>query len=84
MENKTTVPLILYESQMQQKTNIIKWLIATICFLILVLGIAIIMFVSFIGSYDIYGYSQDGKGINNVNSGEQGDVINESTIENDD
>lgn len=84
MENKTTVPLILYESQMQQKTNIIKWLIATICFLILVLGIAIIMFVSFIGKYNIVSYKQDGKGINNINSGEQGDVINESTIKNDD
>lgn len=84
MENKTTVPLILYESQMQQKTNIIKWLIATICFLILVLGIAIIMFVSFINSFSFVGYDQDGKGINNVNSGEQGDIINESTIENDD
>ena len=42
------------------------------------------MFVLFMGKYNIVGYDQDGKGINNINSGEQGDVINESTIKNDD
>ena len=83
MENKS-VPLIIYESEMQHKTSIIKWLITVICLLILVLGIAVWLFVSFINNYNFVGYDQNGEGINNVNTGEQGDIINESTITNDD
>lgn len=82
MKESKSVPLIIYESEMNHKTNIIKWLILIICFLILVLGVSVWLFVSFIGSYDFYGYTQDGEGVNNVNTGEQGDIINESTINN--
>ena len=80
-ENKAkSVPLIIYENEMKHKTNIIKGLISLLFVLTIIFGIAVYLFMSFIGSYDFYGYTQDGEGINNVNTGKQGDVINESTI----
>lgn len=77
-----SVPLIIYESEMKHKTNIIKGLLGVIVLLLIILGVAIYMFMSFINAHDFYGYDQDGEGINNINSGTQGDVINESTIKN--
>ena len=71
-----SVPLIIYESEMKHKTNIIKWLFSIIISLIIVLFISIYLFLSFINSYDFVGYEQDGDGINNINTGQQGDVIN--------
>ena len=79
-----SVPLLIYESEMKHKTNIIKGLLAIIFLLIVVLGISVFLFISFINSFNFIGYNQNGKGINNVNSGTQGDLINESTITNDD
>lgn len=84
MKESKSVPLIIYESEMQHKTNIIKGLIALLFLLVIIFGISVYMFIAFINSYSFVGYDQDGEGINNVNTGEQGDVINESTIKNDD
>ena len=84
-ENKAkSVPLIIYENEMKHKTKIITGLLIALGLVLIILGVAIYMFMSFISSYDFYGYTQDGKGINNVNTGKQGDVINESTINNKD
>lgn len=76
-----SVPLIIYESEMQHKTSIIKGLFMILCLVLTILGVTIYLFVSYINAYDFTGYSQDGNGVNNINSGEQGDVINESNIE---
>lgn len=88
MNNQETkaksVPLIIYENEMKHKTRIITGLLSVLLVLLIIFGVAIYMFMSFISSYDFYGYTQDGKGINNVNTGKQGDVINESTINNKD
>lgn len=82
-ENKAkSVPLLIYENEMRHKKHIIVGLFTVLGILLLVLGVAIYMFMSFIGSFDRVSYDQDGKGINNVNTGKQGDVINESTITN--
>lgn len=81
-ENRVkSVPLLIYENEMQHKINIIKLLFVVICLILTILGITIYLFISFISAYDFTGYSQDGNGINNINSGEQGDVVNESNIE---
>lgn len=77
-----SVPLIIYESEMKHKTNIIKGLLILLSLFLVVFGITIYLFMSFIGSYDFVGYDQDGEGINNINSGSQGDIINESNITN--
>lgn len=75
-----SVPLLIYESEMKHKTNIIKGLLVVIMLLIIVFGITVYLFMEFIGSYDYSKYSQDGEGVNNINSGTQGDIINESDI----
>ena len=80
-ENKTkSVPLLIYENEMKHKTNIIKGLLGIILALIIVLGLTVYLFMSFISLYDYSKYKQDGNGINNINSGSQGDLINESNI----
>ena len=78
MKETKNIPFIVYESEMQSKTTIIKGLIILSSILVLVLGITIYLFVSFIGSYDYSKYSQNGNGVNNVNSGTQGNITNES------
>lgn len=75
-----SVPLIIYENEMRHKTNIIKGLFVMLGLSFIVLGVTIYLFMSFISSYDFTGYTQDGNGINNLNNGTQGDVINESDI----
>lgn len=83
MKNKSkSVPLIIYESEMKHKNNIIGGLMGIICLLIIILGISIYFFISFINSYDYVSYEQDGEGVNNINSGYQGDVVNGSKITN--
>lgn len=77
-----SVPLIIYESEMKHKTNIIKGLLVLLFTIIIIFGISIYLFMSFISSYDFYGYNQNGNGVNNVNNGNQGDIINESEINN--
>lgn len=82
-ENKAkSVPLLIYENEMKHKTNIIKWLFIVLFTVIVLFGISTFLFIRFISSYDRVSYNQDGKGVNNVNTGNQGDIINESTIKN--
>ena len=82
-ENKAkSVPLLIYENEMRHKTNTIKGLLAIIGLFILVFGITICLFMKFISSYDYSNYNQNGDGINNLNNGKQGDIINESKINN--
>lgn len=83
MKETKNIPFVVYESEMQSKTAIIKGLIILSSILVLVLGITIYLFVSFITGFEYVGYDQDGQGINSVNSGTQGDLINESTITHD-
>lgn len=70
-----SVPLIIYENEMKFKNKII-------IMLLFILVITICLFVTYLNNYDFVGYEQNGEGINNVNGGNQGDILNESTIEN--
>jgi uncharacterized membrane protein len=84
-ENKAkSVPLLIYEGEMRHKKNIIVGLFIILGLVILVFGIAICMFIKFISAHDFVGYNQNGNGVNNLNSGTQGDIINESTLKNND
>lgn len=76
-----TVPGAVYELEMARAERHSKrWMIA----FFVALGM---LFATNIGwliyesQYETYYYQQDGEGINNVNIGTQGDVINESTPE---
>lgn len=84
-ENKAkSVPLLIYENEMRHKKHIIVGLFTVLGILLLVFGVAISMFIKFINAHDFVGYNQNGDGINNLNNGKQGDIINESTIKNND
>lgn len=78
----STIPFVLYDSEIRTRNSLLKWLFGIIIALILVLALSIYLFVSFISAYDFVGYEQDGEGINNINSGYQGDVVNGSKITN--
>ena len=84
-ENKAkSVPLIIYENEMKHKKHIIVGLFTILGLTILVLGVAICLFMKFINAHDFVGYNQNGNGVNSLNNGTQGDIINESTIKNND
>ena len=74
MKKLTAVPLPVYEQEMKFKNRVI-------IMLLFILGVTITLFISFISSYDFVGYEQNGEGMNNINNGSQGDILNESTIE---
>lgn len=74
------VPFIAYEKEMDHKNTIVKIMGAIILFLVVAIVCIVYMFMSFIGNYDYKNYDQNGEGVNNINSGQQGDVINESDI----
>ena len=66
---------LLKEVKVQTK----RWMIAF--FTVLVLWFATIGgFVWYLNQYDFVNYEQDGEGYNNINNGEQGDVINGAEI----
>lgn len=66
---------LLKEVQIQSK----RWMIAFIAVLIMWF-LTIGGFVWYLNQYDFVSYSQDGGGYNNINTGEQGDVINGAEI----
>ena len=72
----TNVPYVVHESTIARMERIIKrqWiaLIVAICLLFASFG----LFVWYESQFETISYEQDGEGINNVNIGEQGDLIN--------
>lgn len=71
-----SVPYVVHESTIARMERIIKrqWiaLIVAICLLFASFG----LFVWYESQFETISYEQDGEGINNVNIGEQGDLIN--------
>lgn len=74
------VPFIAYEKEMSHKNTIVKIMGTIILFLVIAIICIVYMFMSFISNYDYKNYDQNGEGVNNINSGQQGDIINESDI----
>lgn len=75
-EKEVFVLELLSEIKMQSK----RWMIAF--FVVLGLWAATIGgFVWFLNQYEFEYYSQDGNGYNNINTGEQGDVINGAEVQ---
>ena len=74
------VPYIAYEKEVESRKTAIKIMGAIILFLIVAIVCIVCMFTNFISNYDYKNYDQNGEGINNINSGQQGDIVNESDI----
>lgn len=76
-KEKTDVPYIVHESEMARADRREKRLWVVIIILIAALFLSNIGWLIYESQFETYYYEQDGDGINNINSGEQGDVLYE-------
>lgn len=72
------MPIAQHEKDQQRLMSIIKKQFIAIIVLICLLFGSFGLFVWYESLYETISYKQDGKGINNVNLGEQGDLNNGS------
>lgn len=74
-KEKTSVPYIVYEGEMAraERRDVRQWVVIIV--LIVALLASNIGHLIYESQFDTYDYTQDGDGLNNVNVGEQGDVL---------
>lgn len=82
MDNKKDVPYIVYEGAEAKSERIIKRLLIMLAISVILIFASNMGWLYVWNSYDTVSYDQSGEGINNLNTGEQGDVVNESGTEN--
>ena len=78
MDKSKSVPLPIYENEMEHKNKIIKMLICLVFTILIVLCLTIYMFVKFIGGYDFTEYNQTGNGKNEMNISMRGEIMNDT------
>lgn len=78
MEHKD-IPYILYEATQARNERTIKRLIIVIVIVIALLFISNMSWLYYQSQFDTYSYEQDGEGLNNINTGEQGDIYGAET-----
>ena len=76
------VPYIAHESSMARMERQIKRLWIAMIVAVCLLFASNVGWMIYESKFDTISYEQDGEGINNVNIGEQGDLINGSEGEN--
>lgn len=85
MENNQ-VPYIVYESAQMRSERHIKRLVIALIISIVLIFVSNVLWLYAWSQYDYTSeevtYSQDGEGMNNINTGSQGDVSNEPKIDN--
>lgn len=76
-KDKTSVPYIVYEGEMARAERRDKRQWVVIIFLIVSLLASNIGWLVYESQFETYtyDYTQDGEGLNNINTGEQGDVL---------
>lgn len=74
-KEKTNVPYIVHEGEMARAERRDKRQWVVIIVLIFALLASNIGWLVYESQFDTYSYSQDGEGLNNINTGEQGDVL---------
>lgn len=74
-KEKTNVPYIVYEGEMAraERRDKRQWIIVIV--LIVALLASNVGWLWYESQFETYTYTQDGEGLNNINSGEQGDVL---------
>lgn len=82
MDENRNVPYIVYESAMARAERTIKKLTIIAVVSLILMFIANIVWVFEWTQFDTISYTQDGEGLNNVNVGTQGDVLNEPESKN--
>lgn len=76
MEEKKpeSIPYIAYEGELARMERIIKRLWILIIILISVIAVGITAAIWYESQFETISYQQDGAGLNNINTGQQGDV----------
>ncbi len=71
---KTSVPYIVYESSLARAERHIKRLWIALVIAIIVIFATNIAWLYYESQFETVSYSQDGEGLNNINTGTQGDL----------
>lgn len=71
-----SVPYIVYESSQASSERVIKRLVVVVIILIIALILTNGAWIYYESLFDTIAYEQDGNGVNNINAGEQGGIIN--------
>ena len=77
-----TVPYFVHESAMARAERHIKRMWIALIVLAVALFLTNMAWIGYESQFETISYEQDGDGVNNVNLGEQGDVINGTESEN--
>ena len=76
------VPYVVHEGVMSRLERVIKRLWIAVIVAVCLLFASNVGWMIYESQFDTISYEQDGEGINNVNIGEQGDLINGTEGEN--
>lgn len=76
MDENRNVPYIVYESAMVRAERTIKKLTIVAVVALVLMFVTNIAWIYEWTQFDTISYGQDGEGVNNVNLGTQGDVLN--------
>ena len=82
LKDMPSVPFVAHEAEVGRQERTIKRQWVVIIILICLLFASFGLFVWYESQFETISYEQDGDGVNNVNLGEQGDVINGTESEN--
>ena len=74
---RDNVPFIVHEGIVSRQERTIKRLVIALIIAISLMFVTNCIWIYYEMQFETITYSQDGKGINNVNTGTQGDIDNE-------
>lgn len=74
---RDSVPFIVHEGIVSRQERTIKRLVIALIIAISLMFVTNCIWIYYETQFETVTYNQDGKGINNVNTGTQGDVDNE-------
>lgn len=77
-----SVPYVVHEAEVSRQERQIKRMWIALIVLAVALFLTNMAWIGYESQFETISYEQDGDGVNNVNLGEQGDVINGTESEN--
>lgn len=77
-----SVPYVVHEAEVSRQERQIKRMWIALIVLAVALFLTNMAWIGYESQFETISYEQDGDGLNNVNLGEQGDVINGTESEN--
>ena len=80
-KEQMTVPYIVFEGSMARSERHIKRLVIALIIAVVMIAVTNIAWLYYESQFDTVEYAQDGEGINNINTGEQGNILNGTEVE---